>query len=310
MTGPSAAPASGPAVQSAADLDPAAKAAVLTEALPYIRRFWDRVVVVKHGGAAMAAGEATPTSPEADLASFASDVVLMRSVGMLPVVVHGGGPQIGEWMARIGKSPVFHEGLRVTDAETLDIVRMVLVGKVNREIVAAINAHGPLAVGLSGEDARLITASVHSEGRLGYVGEVTAVDPTIVRRVLSEGLIPVIATIGTDLAGQSYNINADTVAGEVAAALSAEKLVYLTDVDGLRRDRADAGSLVHQISVGYLEAMVADGTVAGGMIPKAQACIQAVKAGVGHAHILNGRIPHVLLLEIFTKAGIGTMVSP
>ena len=302
---------SGPTDDHAAALDPAAKAAVLAEALPYIRRFRDRVVVIKHGGAAMAeSGERTQPGGEADLASFASDVVLMRSVGMLPVVVHGGGPQIGHWMERAGKSPVFHEGLRVTDAETLDIVRMVLVGKVNRDIVAAINAHGPLAVGLSGEDARLITASVHSEGRLGYVGEVTEVDPSIVRRVLAEGLIPVIATIGSDLSGQSYNINADTVAGAVASALSAEKLVYLTDVDGLRRDRADPDSLVHSVGVVELEAMVADHTVADGMIPKAKACIQAVKAGVGHAHVLNGRIPHVLLLEIFTQAGIGTMVNP
>jgi acetylglutamate kinase len=307
VTGPS----TGPGDVDAAALDPAAKAAVLTEALPYIRRFRDRVVVIKHGGAAMAvAGDSTNPEKEADLASFASDVVLMRSVGMLPVVVHGGGPQIGEWMERAGKSPVFHEGLRVTDAETLDIVRMVLVGKVNRDIVAAINAHGPLAVGLSGEDARLITASVHSEGRLGYVGEVTEVDPSIVRRVLAEGLIPVIATIGSDLSGQSYNINADTVAGAVASALSAEKLVYLTDVDGLRRDRADPNSLVHSLGVAELEAMVADHSVADGMIPKAQACVQAVKAGVGHAHVLNGRIPHVLLLEIFTQAGIGTMVNP
>jgi acetylglutamate kinase len=307
MTGP----ATGPANIDGAALDPAAKAAVLAEALPYIRRFRDRIVVIKHGGAAMAAeGDRTGPNKEADLASFASDVVLMRSVGMLPVVVHGGGPQIGEWMARAGKSPVFHEGLRVTDAETLDIVRMVLVGKVNRDIVAAINAHGPLAVGLSGEDARLITASVHSGGRLGYVGEVTEVDPSIVQRVLAEGLIPVIATIGSDLSGQSYNINADTVAGAVASALSAEKLVYLTDVDGLRRDRANPDSLVHSVDVAELEAMVADQTVADGMIPKAKACIQAVRAGVGHAHVLNGRIPHVLLLEIFTQAGIGTMVNP
>jgi acetylglutamate kinase len=305
---------SGPPVPDAKTLGPAAKAAVLAEALPYIRRFRDRVVVIKHGGAAMAgggppAGDGGRGLSLADLASFAEDVVLMRSVGMLPVVVHGGGPQIGAWMERLGKAPVFHQGLRVTDAETLDIVRMVLVGKVNRDIVAAINAHGPLAVGLSGEDARLITASAHPAG-LGYVGEVAEVDPTIVRRLLAEGLIPVIATIGADSSGQAYNINADTVAAAVAAALPAEKLVYLTDVDGLRRDRSDPQSLVRTVGAAELEAMVNGGSVAGGMIPKAEACIRAVRAGVGHAHVLNGRVPHVLLLEIFTQAGVGTMVSP
>jgi acetylglutamate kinase len=279
----------------------AGKAAVLAEALPYIRRFWGKVVVVKYGGAAMA---------DPGLASlFAQDVVLMRSVGMRPVVVHGGGPQIGRLMERLGKVPEFHDGLRVTDAETLEIARMVLVGKVNRDVVAAINVHGPLAVGLSGEDAGLITASARSP-QLGFVGDVASVNPQIVQRLLTEELIPVIATIGTDPEGQAYNVNADTAAAAVAAALGAEKLVYLTDVPGLLADVTDPASVVQTVTVADLEAVLAGGTVAGGMIPKIRSCVRAVRGGVGQAHILDGRVPHVLLLEVFTAEGIGTMVSP
>ena len=277
------------------------KAAILAEALPYIRRFWGKVVVVKYGGAAM-------TDPSL-AASFAQDVVLMRSVGMRPVVVHGGGPQIGSLMERLGKVPEFRDGLRVTDADTLDIARMVLVGKVNRDIVSAVNVHGPLAVGLSGEDAGLITATARAP-ELGFVGDVTAVDASIIRRLLAEELIPVLATIGRGPEGQAYNINADTVAGAVAEALGAEKLVYLTDVEGLRRNAADPTTLVKTVSVDDLEAMVADGTVSAGMVPKAVSCVQAVRGGVGHAHILDGRAPHALLLEIFTREGVGTMVNP
>ncbi|MDQ3980266.1 MAG: acetylglutamate kinase, partial [Actinomycetota bacterium] len=210
------------------------KAAVLAEALPYIRRFWGKVVVVKYGGAAMADDKLA--------ALFAQDVVLMRSVGMRPVVVHGGGPQIGVLMNRLGKTPEFRDGLRVTDADTLDIARMVLVGKVNRDIVAAVNVHGPLAVGLSGEDAGLITAAARDPA-LGFVGDVVAVNSSIVERLLAQELIPVVATIGTDTEGQAYNINADVAAGAVAAALGAEKLVYLTDVVGLLRDVSDPASL-------------------------------------------------------------------
>jgi acetylglutamate kinase len=198
------------------------KAAILAEALPYIRRFQGKVVVVKYGGNAMG-------DDDKELDLFAQDVVLMRSVGMQPVVVHGGGPQIGELMARLGKVPEFHEGLRVTDAETLDIARMVLVGKVNREIVGAINVHAPLAVGLSGEDAMLLTASARHPD-LGFVGDVANVDAGIIERLLNEGLIPVVATIGADTEGQAYNINADTAAGAIAEALQAEKLVYLTNI--------------------------------------------------------------------------------
>jgi acetylglutamate kinase len=281
-------------------LRPQEKAGVLAEALPYIRRFWGRVVVVKYGGSAM--------EDPALAQLFAQDVVLMRSVGMRPVVVHGGGPQIGALMERLGKQPEFREGLRVTDADTLDIARMVLVGKVNRDVVSAINVHGPLAVGLSGDDAGLITASRRS-AELGFVGDVEAVNASILERLLSEELIPVVATIGTDPEGQAYNINADTAAGAIAEALSAEKLVYLTNVEGLLKDTADPGSVISQLAADELEAMVNDGVLTEGMIPKALSCLRAVRRGVRQAHILDGRVPHALLLEIFTTEGIGTMVS-
>jgi acetylglutamate kinase len=239
---------------------------------------------------------------------FAQDVVLMRSVGMRPVVVHGGGPQIGALMNRLGMEPEFRRGLRVTDADTLDIARMVLVGKVNRDIVSAINVHGPLAVGLSGEDAGLITASAR-DPELGYVGDVEAINPGIIERLLAEDLIPVVATSGTDPEGQAYNINADTAAGAVAEALVAEKLVYMTDVAGVLRDLADPDSLVSSASADELEKLMADGTLTGGMIPKIASCARAVRGGVRHAHILDGRVPHALLLEMLTRDGIGTMVS-
>ncbi|HSL57371.1 MAG TPA: acetylglutamate kinase [Acidimicrobiales bacterium] len=285
---------------TAPDLGAAEKARVLIEALPYIQRFRDRIVVVKYGGNAMT---------EPDLArTFAEDIVLMRAVGMRPVVVHGGGPQIGELMQRLGKETEFRDGLRVTDAETLDIARMVLVGKVNRDIVASMNVHGPLAVGLSGEDAGLILASARHPD-LGFVGDVEAVNPAIIERLLAEGLIPVVSTIGADVAGQAYNINADTVAGAIAVALGAEKVVYLTDVEGLLADVTDPTSLIRRARPDELQARIDDGTLTGGMIPKVAACVHATSNGVRSAHMIDGTIAHVLLLEIFTDEGIGTMVS-
>jgi acetylglutamate kinase len=274
-------------------------AEVLVEALPYITRFRGTTVVVKYGGHAM--------DDPALARLFADDIVLMRAVGIRPVVVHGGGPQISALMERLGLVPEFREGLRVTDAESLDVARMVLVGKINRDIVAAVNVHGPLAVGLSGEDAGLILASARHPD-LGFVGDVEAVNPAILERLLAEDLIPVLSTIGADLAGQAYNINADTVAGAVAEALGAEKVVYLTDVEGLLRDVDDPASLIRRIAAKELQDLVDTGTLTGGMIPKIAACIHAVEHGVGSAHILDGRVPHVLLLELFTDAGIGTMV--
>jgi acetylglutamate kinase len=288
-------------------LTAADKAAVLTEALPYIRRFWGQVVVVKYGGNALRPRDGAGDEAGA-LASFAGDIALMRSVGMRPLVVHGGGPQIGALMQRLGKVPEFVDGLRVTDAETLDIARMVLVGKVNRDIVAAINVHAPLAVGMSGEDAGLITAEAR-DPQLGFVGDVASVNPVLLQRLLAEDLVPVVATIGTDAEGQSYNVNADTAAGAIAEAVGATKLVYLTDIDGLRRDRHDPSTLISAIDADALDALVADGTVAGGMIPKVRSCTHAVRHGVGHGHILDGRAPHALLLEVFTREGVGTMVS-
>jgi len=287
-------------------------ASLLVEALPYIREFSGNVVVIKYGGNALAASAEEPGGTDAGtgtLATFAEDVVLLRSVGMLPVVVHGGGPQIGDMMRRLGKEVEFRDGLRVTDAETLDIARMVLVGKVNREIVSAINVHAPLAVGLSGEDAHLITAEQRS-AQLGYVGDILRVDPTMVTGLLSQGLIPVVATIGIGAAGQAYNINADTAAGAIAAALSADKLVYLTDVPGVQADRDDPSSLIGQIDATDVDRLVKEGVVDGGMIPKVEAAAHALRSGVRRAHILDGRVPHALLVELFTDSGVGTMVSP
>ena len=291
---------------SLGSLDAATKAAVLCDALPYIRRFSGRVVVVKYGGSAIGGpmpGSADPTG----LTQFCEDVVLLRSIGMKPVVVHGGGPQIGQLMERLGKVPEFRDGLRVTDADTLDIARMVLVGKVNRDIVGAINIHGPLAVGLSGEDAGLITASARDPS-LGYVGDVGSVDPTILHRLLAEGLVPVVATIGADATGQAYNINADTVAGAVAEALQAEKLLFLTDVAGIRSVPEDPGTLLGHLTVAQVDDLVSSGAVSSGMIPKASACAHAVRHGVGSAHVLDGRVSHALLLELLTSEGVGTMV--
>jgi acetylglutamate kinase len=281
--------------------DAALRAHVLADALPYIREFSGKTVVVKYGGHAM------EDDSLAEL--FATDVVLMRLVGMNPVVVHGGGPQISDLMRRLGKEPEFVEGRRVTDAETVDIVRMALVGKVNREIVASVNRHGSYAVGLSGEDAGLIR--VHQrDPKLGFVGDVRAIDPTIVERLIREELIPVIATVGVDDDGQAYNINADTVAGAIAESISAEKLIYLTDVAGVFGEWPDPTSLISRIDVDGMEKLIADAKVSEGMIPKLESCVHALRRGVRRAHILDGRLPHAVLLELFTKEGVGTMVHP
>ncbi|MEI6495724.1 MAG: acetylglutamate kinase [Actinomycetota bacterium] len=279
------------------------RAALLIEALPYIQRFAGQVVVVKYGGNALAGA-----SDDDALSLFAEDLVLMRAVGMRPVVVHGGGPQISDLMNRLGKTTEFRNGLRVTDAETVDIARMVLIGQVNPQLVAAINVHGPIAVGVSGEDAGLIKAVVR-DPELGFVGDVAAVNPTILQSLIAGEFIPVVATIGTDAQGQAYNINADTVAGAIAEALGAEKLIYLTDIEGLRRVVNDPATLIRQTTPDELDALVGEGIIAGGMIPKVSSCVDAVRGGVRRAHILDGRIPHVLLLELFTDEGIGTMVQ-
>jgi acetylglutamate kinase len=287
-----------PVLEALLDIGPEVKAQILAEALPYIREFSGKTTVVKYGGNAMR-----------DLELFAQDVVLMRLVGMRPVVVHGGGPQITDLMARLGKESTFVDGLRVTDAETVDIVRMALVGKVNREVVGAINRHGPYAVGLSGEDAGLVRVK-QRDPRLGFVGDITAINTTILERQIDDEFIPVIATIGVDEEGQAYNVNADTVAGAVAEALNAEKLVYLTNVPGLYGDLHDEGSLISQISAAELDDMLGNGSLSEGMVPKIRSCVSALRHGVGRAHLLDGRTPHALLLECFTREGVGTMVVP
>ncbi len=284
--------------------EPHQTAELLVEALPYIRRFAGSIMVIKYGGNALAGGDEAQA-----LASFAEDIVLLQAVGILPVVVHGGGPQIAEVLAKLGKVSEFRDGHRITDAETLDVARMVLIGKVNSDIVAAMNVHGPLAVGLSGVDANLIRADLRA-GNLGFVGDVISVDPTIIERLVAQGIVPVIATIGSDEAGQSYNINADAVAGAIAASLDAEKLIFLTDVQGLRADPEDPASVLPQVTVSQLDQMVVSGAAAGGMVPKVEACAFAVRAGVRRAHMLDGRVEHALLVELFTDSGLGTMVLP
>jgi acetylglutamate kinase len=234
-------------------------------------------------------------------------VVLMHRVGMRPVVVHGGGPQIGHWLARMGKESSFVDGRRVTDAETLEIAQMVLIGKVNSDIVTALNTNGPVAVGLSGTDAKLLEATAHDPD-LGFVGSVTKVNPELITRTLAMDLIPVIATIGSDRTGQTYNINADDAATEIAQALAAEKLIFLSDVPGLLADVGDPGSLIPRVTTSEAQAHIHSGVISGGMVPKMAGCIRAIERGVGSVHLIDGRLPHVLLLELFTQAGVGTMV--
>jgi acetylglutamate kinase len=276
---------------------------VLVEALPYIRRFAGKTVVVKFGGNAIAG-----TSDHDALSLFAEDIVLMHTVGIRPVVVHGGGPQINDMLTRLNIESSFSNGLRVTDAATMEVVQMVLNGQVNPQIVSAINTHGNVAVGLSGEDGRTLQC-VPRDPTLGFVGDIERVRTHVIDGLLADGLVPVLSTVGVDVHGQPYNVNADTAAGAIAEALSAEKIIYLTDIAGLRKDIDDASSLIQRISVTDLGALIADGTISGGMIPKIESCMQAVKGGVKSAHILDGRIAHVLLLELFTDQGVGTMIT-
>ena len=276
---------------------------VLVEALPYIRRFAGRTIVVKYGGNALAG-----TSDHDALSLFAEDVVLMHAVGIRPVIVHGGGPQINDMLTRLNITSQFSNGLRVTDAATMEVVQMVLNGQVNPQIVSAINKLGNIAVGLSGEDGRTLQV-VQRDETLGFVGDITRVRPDVVNGLLDDGLVPVLSTVGVDANGTSYNIDADTAAGAIAEALRAEKIVYLTDIAGLRRNLDDAASLIQRITVNELSALIADGTISGGMIPKIESCMQAVRGGVKSAHILDGRIAHVLLLELFTDQGVGTMIT-
>lgn len=283
-----------------------AKANVLIDALPWLARFHDKIIVVKYGGNAM-------TSPELQ-AAFAEDVMFLRYAGLKPVIVHGGGPQITEHLNRLGIESEFRGGLRVTTPETVSIVRMVLTGQVNAEIVNMLNDHGSFAIGLSGEDASLLTAERRpaivdgEEVDIGQVGDVVEVDPSAMLALIDAGRIPVLATVARGRDGLTYNVNADTAAAAVAVGLGAEKLIVLTDVEGLYRDWPNSTEIVSQIDAGELAELLP--TLTSGMVPKMEACLRAVEGGVPRAHVLDGRVPHALLLEIFTSEGIGTMVVP
>ena len=292
-------------------ITPLEKAEVLIEALPYIKEFYGKTVVIKYGGHAM-------SSPELKKAVM-QDVTLMKFVGMNPVVVHGGGPEINSMLGRLGISSSFVKGLRVTDAETMKVVEMVLVGKVNKEIVSLINSCGGSALGISGKDGGLITAirkrvtekdtnGQETDLDLGYVGDVESIDPTIIHSVIEQGYIPVIAPVGANENGDTYNINADYVASEVAAALKADKFVLLTDVEGIYADSENLSEIISSIKLAQIPQLIEGGTIVGGMIPKIECCARALESGVEKAHIIDGRLAHSILLEIFTRKGIGTEV--
>ena len=289
--------------------NPIDKAKVLVEALPYIRRFYDKTIVIKYGGSTM--------EEEGMKRSFALDVVLLKYIGLNPVVVHGGGPQIGEMLTKIGKKSQFVEGMRVTDEETMSVVEMVLVGKVNKEIVSLINQQGGKAVGLSGKDGRLITAKklrlTKSRGKdekseiidIGMVGEVEAINPGVIETLEKENFIPVIAPVGVGKEGETYNINADLVAGEIASALKAEKLILLTDVEGVMDGKR---RLIPNLDVKQAKRLITQKVISSGMIPKVNCCLDALEGGVAKTHIIDGRVEHAILLEIFTDIGIGTQI--
>ncbi len=279
------------------------RSSVLIEAITYMRRFQGSTFVIKYGGNAIAGGD-----ERSALTSFAQDVVALSSVGIKVVIVHGGGPQIGAMLSRLGIESQFVGGLRVTDSATLEVAQMVLLGKMNPEIVGAINSLAPLAVGISGGDAGLIEVE-SAGGDLGFVGKVKDVDPTLLDRLLAQGLIPVVATVAHDEEGQAYNINADVVAGAIAGALKAEKLIYLTNIEGIFANYPDPTSLIRRMSISQLKELLGSPAIGEGMIPKLESCCDALDHGVAAAHILDGRIAHSLLIEIFTELGIGTMVS-
>ncbi len=281
-------------------MDDSLRVSVLSEALPYIQRFAGRRIVVKYGGAAMVHAELRD--------AVFRDIALLASVGVQPVVVHGGGPEINTWLTRLEIPSEFRDGLRITDAETMDVVEMVLVGRVNKQIVNGLNRLDARAVGLSGSDGLLVEARPWGDGSHGLVGDVARVNPDVLEPLLARGYVPVISSVAANPEGESHNINADTVAGELAAALEAEKLILLTDTKGILRDQENPDSLIRQLRLSDARQLIHEGVVAGGMTPKTECCIRALAQGVAAAHIVDGRVPHALLLEVFTDAGIGTMV--
>jgi acetylglutamate kinase len=273
---------------------------VLSEALPYIQQFAGRTIVVKYGGAAM---------KDSNLKDqVMRDIVLLSFVGVRPVIVHGGGPEINTWLGKLGIEAQFKNGLRVTDAATMEVVEMVLVGRVNKEIVSLINQAGGSAVGLCGKDANLIMARPQGDEGIGFVGEVSSVKIKIIESLVNSGYIPVISSVAADETGQAYNINADTVAGEIAAALGAEKLILLTDTAGILEDYHNPDTLIAKLDIQEARQLIDSGIVSGGMIPKVNCCVRSLAQGVRAAHILDGRVPHSLLQEIFTDTGVGTMI--
>ncbi len=280
--------------------DDSLRVSVLSESLPYIQRFSGRRIVIKYGGAAMA---------HANLqAAVFRDLALLASVGVQPVVVHGGGPEINQWLKRLKIPAEFREGLRVTDADTMDVVEMVLVGRLNKQIVNGLNQLGAKAVGLSGSDGSLVEARPWGDGSHGLVGDVARVNPDVLEPLLAKGYLPVISSVAATIEGRSHNINADTVAGEIAAALEAEKLILLTDTPGILKDKNDPASLIRQLKLSEARQLIDEGLVDGGMTPKTECCIRALAQGLAAAHIIDGRVQHALLLEVFTDTGIGTMV--
>ena len=278
----------------------ATRVRVLSEALPYIQKFANRTIVIKYGGAAMKDTKLK--------AGVIRDIVFLGSVGVRPVVVHGGGPEINIWLDKIGIEPQFKDGLRVTDADTMDIVEMVLVGRVNKELVSLINQAGGSAVGLCGKDGNLIQARPIGKEGIGFVGEITSINEDLIQSLVKNGYVPIISSVAADEYGQAYNINADTVAGEIAAALEAEKLILLTDTPGILEDYHDQSTLITKLDIQKARALIDNGIVSGGMIPKVSCCVRSLAQGVKAAHILDGRIPHALLLEILTDEGIGSMI--
>jgi acetylglutamate kinase len=280
--------------------DDSTRVRVLSEALPYIQRFAGRIIVVKYGGAAM------KDSSLKD--KVMRDIVFLSCVGLRPVLVHGGGPEINTWLNKLGIEAQFKNGLRVTDAATMDVVEMVLVGRVNKEIVSLINQAGGSAVGLCGKDGNLVKARPQGDEGIGFVGEVSATNVKLIESLVQDGYIPVISSVAADENGQAYNINADTVAGELAAALDAEKLILMTDTAGILKDYKDPSTLIAKVDIQEARGLIDQGIVSGGMIPKVTCCVRSLAQGVKAAHIIDGRIPHSLLLEVFTDAGIGSMI--